>query len=101
MTEYADNFPDSEYDPYALAIGKFALNWNFLQHTLCELFSIVTLQKAPQVGDRVHNVPTDVWHSLKSDRVQRGILEAAIKGSPLGERNDLAHSGKWLCEEVN
>jgi len=101
MIQYLDNFPDSEYDPYALAIGKFALNWNFLQYALSELFAIVTLEKFPRVGDPVNPVPINIWHSMKSDRVQREILKVAIESSHLSKGNDLVESGKWLCGEVN
>jgi hypothetical protein len=92
MIQYSDNFPDAEYDPYALAIGKFGLNWNFLQYALCELFSIVTLEKTPQVGDRVNHVPIKIWHSLRSDRAQREMLKAAIESSHLSQRNDLVRN---------
>lgn len=98
--QYLDKYEGSEFEPYVTAIGKFALAWNELQYNLCELFSIVTLERRPMAGDMVNRVPTRIWYSIKSDRSQRDMLEAAVINSRLSEGNDLAKSGKWLCDKV-
>jgi hypothetical protein len=98
--QYLDRYAGAEFEPYVTALGKFALAWNELQRNLCELFSIVTLERRPRAGDMVNVVPTRVWYSIKSDRSQRDMLEAAITHSKLSEGNELVASGKWLCTKV-
>jgi hypothetical protein len=98
--QYLDRYEGPEFEPYVTALGKFALAWNALQSDLCQLFSIVTLERRPMAGEMVNVVPTLVWYSIKSDRSQRDMLEAAITHSSLAKGNDLAKSGKWLCDRV-
>jgi len=74
--------------------------WNELQANLCELFSIVALDRAPRAGDMVNYVPTYIWHAIRSDRSQRDMLEAAIMHSKVTSRPELQEHGKWLCDRV-
>jgi hypothetical protein len=96
-----DKYATPEFAPYTVALGQLALAWNELQHNLCELFSLVTLQELPKAGDMVNFAPTYVWHSIRSDRSQRDMLSAAIEHSKLGSSNELARDGKWLCDRVD
>lgn len=94
-----DRYETAEFTPYVAALGKFALSWNELQDNLCSLFSIVSLNRAPQVGDVVSYFSAHVWHSIRSDRSQREMLDAAIKHSALASAN-LTEHGKWLIDRV-
>jgi len=95
-----DRYSKPEFAPYAMALGQFAFAWNDLLHYMSTLFSVVTLERAPQVGDAVNHVPTHIWHAIKSDRSQRDMLLAAIQHSKLSVDNNLAEDGKWLCDRV-
>jgi hypothetical protein len=96
-----DRYAKPEFAPYAMALGQFALAWNDLLHYMSTLFSIATLERAPQAGDAVNYVPTYIWHAIKSDRSQRDMLLAAIQHSKLSVGNRLAEDGKWLCDRIN
>jgi len=89
-----------EFEPYVIALGKFALAWNDLQYNLCGLFSIVTLEEPPRAGDAINFVPAYIWHAIKSDRSQLDMLRAAITTSKLSKGNDLIECGTWLCARV-
>jgi hypothetical protein len=95
-----DRYDTPEFKPYVNALGQFSLAWNALQHNLCVLFSIVTLERTPVAGDEFNDVPTHIWHAIKSDRSQREMLCEAIKHSKLGKENQLAEHGKWLIDRV-
>jgi hypothetical protein len=96
-----DRYSGSEFAPFVTALGQFALAWNDLQYNLCELFSIVALERAPQPGDMVNYVPTYIWHAIKSDRSQRDMLQAAIKHSKLAVYHEkLIEDGAWLVAKV-
>jgi hypothetical protein len=93
-------YSEPEFAPYVTALGQFALAWNELQASLCELFSIVALERPPLAGEMVNYTPTYIWHSIKSDRAQREMLEAAIKHSRLSNGNNLSQDGLWLAGRV-
>jgi hypothetical protein len=61
------------YEAYALAVGQVAYTWNFLQDKLGQLFVAVT-----DINDRI---ALSIWYSSDNDRVQRGMLKAAIVAS--------------------
>jgi hypothetical protein len=61
------------FHPYAVEIGKLALEWNRLQEHLSFLFS-VTLG----TGNTVM-LAYRIWHSAQSDRAQREMLRAAAE----------------------
>jgi hypothetical protein len=65
-----DDAVDAKMKPYVMALGKVAHAWNYLQEALGQLFCSVT-------GMDNHMGQT-VWHSVTSDRAQRGLLRAAI-----------------------
>lgn len=64
------------FRPYALEVGKVALEWNKLQDHLCMLFW-ATLG----VDDSNDNalLAYKVWHSTPNDRSQREMLRAAAE----------------------
>ena len=61
------------FEEYALAVGKVAHAWNYLQEKLGELFVVVTGMES--------EIAQAVWYSSDSDRTQRGMLKAAISAS--------------------
>ena len=64
---------DQMFRPYALEIGKFALEWNRLHENLYLLFSAALGE-----GENML-LAYKVWHSLQSDRAQREMLRAAAQ----------------------
>ena len=89
---------DRALEPYKLALGKVAHQWNHMQEQLGLLFCMVSgLDNSMGMG---------IWHALKSDRSQRDLLEAAITAADLDEdwRNDFPKAKadiKWLIEKVS
>jgi hypothetical protein len=65
-------FTSAEFAPYALAVGQTALAWNDLQEKLAELFAAVLMPQS-------WGLSFAMWHSLKSDRAQREMLEGAVR----------------------
>ena len=100
MAKTLDRYSEPEFAPYVTALGRFALAWNELQAKLCDLFSIVALDRAPRIGDMINYVPTHIWHAIRSDRSQRDMLEAAIMHSKIATGPELQEHGKCLCEMV-
>jgi hypothetical protein len=65
-----DNVLIATWEPYITALGKVAHAWNHLQEELGKLFCEIT--------ELSYAMGTAVWHSSKSDRAQRDMLEAAL-----------------------
>jgi hypothetical protein len=65
-----DEGPAAVFAPYIQATGEVVDAWNRLHETLKYLFVAVT--KMPE------NIGYAVWHSARSDSVQREMLRAAI-----------------------
>lgn len=63
--------------PYLLALGKVANSWNHLHEELGKVFCALT-------GLDI-SVGMAIWHSLKSDRSHRDILEGALKSRAADE----------------
>ena len=61
------------FRPYAVEIGKLALEWNRLHHYLSWLFSAAIGE-----GENIL-VAYKIWHSSQSDRSQREMLRAAAE----------------------
>lgn len=57
------------YASFAAEIGNVIWAWNHLHGALCELFAQTTGMPEPDDARAI-------WHSIKSDSAQRGILEA-------------------------
>jgi hypothetical protein len=91
----ADEHIRKLFEEYALALGKVAHAWNYLQEKLGELFCVVT-------GRQDEQIASAIWYSITSDRGQRGMLRAAIEAP--GERfkhpkakDDIL----WLIKKAN
>jgi hypothetical protein len=92
------NAIEATLQPYFLALGKVAHSWNHLHEELGKIFCAVT-QLDLSVG-------MAAWHGLRSDRGQRQMLEAAIKGAAESEDWVEEHPGAlegviWLINRVN
>lgn len=76
--------------PPLIALGLLVLAWNDMQEKLAELFWAVT-------GIPNGRLPLAIWHSLRDDRTQRIILQAALE-SGLGDRPQARGKDglKWL-----
>jgi hypothetical protein len=61
------------HDPYFLAVGKVANEWNHLQEALGELFGVV--------AGINQKMAFAIWYSTQSDRTQREMLRAALSTS--------------------
>src|SRR5215207_9637066 len=59
------------FEPYLTALGSVANAWNHLHEELGLLFCYVSGLDT--------TMGMNIWHSLKSDRSQRDLLDAAIK----------------------
>jgi hypothetical protein len=64
-----DDHIKERFEEYALALGKVAHAWNYLQEKLGALFGTVIGQQ--------DGMAFAIWYSSNSDRSQRGMLEAA------------------------
>ncbi len=62
------------FRPYVAALGQIPLAWNGLHSQRALLFCTV-------MGGRYSNQFLAVWHAIKSDRMQRDVLEAAARES--------------------
>jgi hypothetical protein len=71
--------------PYFLALGKVAHSWNHLHEELGKVYCAVTGLEL--------SIGMAVWHSLKSDRSQRDILEGAITAAAEAEEWQEGHPG--------
>jgi hypothetical protein len=86
-----------KFEPYYPALGRTAHAWNHLQEELANLFSDLT---------HTDHLGLALWHSLKSDRSQRDLLEAALKYFAQDEdwtaRYPRANDDiTWLLNETN
>jgi hypothetical protein len=63
------------FRPYALEIGKLALQWNLLQDYLALIFGVTFPSRSD--GRNSALLSYRIWHALRSDRDQREILKAA------------------------
>jgi len=107
MTEQPPKYPaETASDEYALALGYFVREWNWLQDKLLDLFS--TLLEPVRFS-----VSAAIWYSIQSDRAQRGMLVAAAeqlfkpepKSDPKDPRSKLAarylSEIKWIVGQCN
>jgi hypothetical protein len=70
--------PDDElnaaFTPYIVAAGEVVNSWNKLQEQLNLVFAAIT--------GMPKDMATSIWHSLRSDSLQRDMLLAAIAAVP-------------------
>lgn len=84
--------------PYFLALGRVAHSWNHLHEELGKVFCALTGLDL--------SIGMAIWHSLKSDRSQRDILEGALNSAACSsewtERFPSAKKGVlYLLNEIN
>jgi hypothetical protein len=83
------------FSPVALEIGRLAREWNGLHEEMGKVFSYM-------ISPRALALPLAVWHSPTSDRVQRGLLSAAL--GPWAVENPKETTAKrgikWLLDEA-
>jgi len=89
---------EATLEPYFTALGKVAHEWNHLHEELGKVFCAVTALDL--------SVGMAIWHSLKSDRSQRDILEGVVQGKEFDEDWMEAHPGAisgvlYLTKETN
>src|SRR5665213_1757972 len=85
------------FELYAVAVGRVAHAWNYLQEKFALLFVEVT------GADRT--LALAVWYSVSNDRTQRGMLKAAINAGPERKWESAHLSGVrsgllWLLSEA-
>ena len=92
---------DTAFDQYAAAAGRVLYSWNLLHETLGQLFYAVIGGNQAQI--------MAVWYSIKNDRNQREMLEAAVAekkeadwpqkldGTPIYKYSDEI---KWLLNSL-
>jgi hypothetical protein len=74
------NAIEKTLQPYFMALGKVAHAWNHLHEELGKLFCAVT--------ELDYSIGMAIWHSLKSDKGQRDILDGATRAA--------ARSNDWV-----
>ena len=99
-TRNSQRYTAAEFKPYVAAIGQFALAWNDLQESLAGLFWSLNLPYPPSAGDSINYLPLRVWHSIKSDRSQRDMLQATVKHLSVDwGRPRLVCDANWLIDQ--
>ena len=83
------------FQPYAQAIGEMTLAWNDFHMVLSSVFDTAT-----RIPNRM--APTAIWNSIKSDRVQRDMLESLIelKALQFNLRTKMHKELKWIQSET-
>ena len=90
-----------EFRPYVTALGQFALAWNDLQETLGSLFWTL-MSPRPVEGAFFYHESLFVWNAVKSDRIQREMLKAAVNHLITDwERPKLVGEANWLIDRAN
>jgi hypothetical protein len=75
----SDDIIEDAFLPYIRTIGSVVNAWNHLQEQMNKLFIAVTGMSS--------EVATAIWHSARSDSLQRDFLAAAVRATP---------DDKWL-----
>ena len=60
---------ETDFKPYAEAIGYLIREWNGLQTAFLKLFRLI-------LANPNRSVATSIWHTIQNDRIQRQILAA-------------------------
>ncbi|MBM3534988.1 MAG: hypothetical protein FJX60_18345 [Alphaproteobacteria bacterium] len=82
-----------KYDELALRLGNVVIAWNTLYESLGGVFALII--------DGSHaGIPLAAWHSLKADRSQREMLEAAVKAA-FKKNHATRERILWLTKAVN
>jgi hypothetical protein len=89
----------SAFRPYVVALGQLTLAWNELHEAMALLFCSV-------MGGGYANQFLAVWHTINSDRNQRGVLVAAAENDINRPASDMRHKElvdkiKWICGQAN
>jgi hypothetical protein len=66
----SDSVLNATWAPYIVSLGEVAHGWNHLQEEIGKLFCLVS--------DLSNSMGMSIWHSSKSDRAQRDMLEGAL-----------------------
>ena len=78
--------------PYAAEIGQASLAWNYLHENLRVLFWFVLGQSG---------VPIAIWEKLSNDRLQRDILNTAVKAGAFEKKDKrLTDDVLWLLKKT-
>ncbi len=97
----SQRYTSKEFLPYATALGQLTLAWNDLQESLAALFWKSMMPGPPQAGDFVSYTALWVWRSIKTDRMQRDMLKAAVDHpSEQWNRPKLTEDVNWLVDKV-
>jgi hypothetical protein len=93
----SDDEVKTHFEAYALAVGRVAHAWNYLQEALGQLFVLVV--------DGNRSATLAVWYSTDSDRTQRNMLRAALVASGGDNRWAKLPSARrdllWLIDRAN
>ena len=73
-SEEDETDPDLVYARYETAAGEVVAAWNVLQEELGGIFASITGISSEMAGA--------IWHSVRSDSLQRQMLFAAICAAP-------------------
>jgi hypothetical protein len=69
-----DDAFDTGFAPYITAVGEVVNAWNKMQEQLNKLFVAVTGMSS--------GMASSIWHSVRSDSLQRDLLAAAVRATP-------------------
>lgn len=100
MGVQAGPFPEKRtatWKAYIEAVGQVVHAWNSLQGTMGQLF-LLTTEFEPLMG-------LAVWHSINSDRSQRGMLRAAVnvryEGCDSDEKQKQKRDLRWMIDKAD
>ncbi|HZL58332.1 MAG TPA: hypothetical protein VFC38_01385 [Stellaceae bacterium] len=87
------DYATSILQKHAAYIGRIAIEWNSLHHTLGELFVEVL---APDQQSAI----LAAWHAVPSDRSKRDMLKAAARAA-LSADSRFCDELEWACGQIN
>jgi hypothetical protein len=76
-----ENFKETAFEPYALAIGQLTLAWNDLHERLANLFWGI-------MGGGFPDRALGIWNSANFDRARREMLKAAARATTPREADE-------------
>jgi hypothetical protein len=92
-----DSVLNATWAPYIVSLGEVAHAWNHLQEEIGKLFCLVS--------GLSNSVGMSIWHSIKSDRAQRDMLEGALSARSDEQWSEKYPKGvddiRWLLDRVN
>jgi hypothetical protein len=86
---------EKAFNDYFIALGKVAHEWNHMQEEIGKLFCIV--------AGLDNSMGMAIWHALRSDKLQRDLLEAAVQTAAFDEEwlEQFPHASKSICNLLN